>query len=250
MNAVHKRIHAAQAEEFKLLVNCFKEHPESFWQRNRRPAYKWDEETFLKAIDNCELVPQADPNTASHGQRVMKIMALKQLQAASPAMYDPIAVDMAALQAIGWSNPQQFMVPTSSLNQKLSPEQQALQAKVQIQKQEADARMVMAKAKESEVAIKAQQGGFGPKGGVAPQGPSDLEKITAQARLMDAQTKAKDVAVRLQSQHMEDVQRTADRESKERLEKMEMIKDHMSDSMDLKKERLAAQLHVPTKGVG
>ena len=26
-NAVHKRMHAAQCEEFRLLVECFKEHP-------------------------------------------------------------------------------------------------------------------------------------------------------------------------------------------------------------------------------
>ena len=139
MYAVHKRMHAAQAEEFKLLVECFKEHPDSFWQRNRRPAYQWDEQTFLAALENCDLTPQADPNTASHGQRVMKIMALKQLQAGNPSLYDPIAIDTAALQAIGWSNPQQFMVPLSSLNEKPSPEVMAMQAKLQNEKEAADA---------------------------------------------------------------------------------------------------------------
>jgi hypothetical protein len=33
MNAVHKRLHAAQAEEFKLLVECFRENPEAFVDR-------------------------------------------------------------------------------------------------------------------------------------------------------------------------------------------------------------------------
>ena len=253
MNAVHKRMHAAQAEEFKLLVDCFKEHPESFWQRNRKPAYQWDEQSFLQALNDCDLTPQADPNTSSHGQRVMKIMALKQLQSANPALYDPIAIDTAALQAIGWSNPQQFMVPLGSLNQKLSPEQQAAMAKIQIDKQDADAKMITAKAKEAEAQAKIQAGAFAPKheapaaSGQSEQDPAKM--ATAQARVMDAQTKAKELAVRLQSQHMDDQQRTADRESKQQLERMEIFKDHMSDQMDLEKERLAAQAHISTRGV-
>jgi hypothetical protein len=109
MNSVHKRMHASQAEEFQLLVEVFREHPESFWQRNRKPTCQWDAAKFLAALDACSLVPQADPNTASHSQRVMKVMALKQLQAAQPSLYDPIAVEKAALTAIGFSNPEQFM---------------------------------------------------------------------------------------------------------------------------------------------
>ena len=56
LNAVHKRMHASQAEEFQLLVKCFRDNPQSFWQRNKRPAYPWDEETFLRALDMVELV--------------------------------------------------------------------------------------------------------------------------------------------------------------------------------------------------
>jgi len=102
------------------------------------------------------------------------------------------------------------------------------------------------------VQAKIQQGAFAPKPGVAPQGGADNDPskaAMAQARVMDAQTKAKELAVRLQSQHMEDQQRTADRQSKENLERMEIFKDHMSDQMDLEKERLAAQARVPVKGV-
>jgi len=84
LNAVHKRMHAAQAEEFQLLARCFRENPESFWQRKGKPSYPWSEQTFVQALNDCELIPQADPNTASHTQRLMKVMALKQLQAASP----------------------------------------------------------------------------------------------------------------------------------------------------------------------
>lgn len=117
LNAVHKRMHASQSEEFQLLVRTFKEHPESFWQRCKRPSYDWDEQTFLTAINNCDFVPHADPNTASQAQRLIKISALKQLQQASPNLYDPVAVDTAALQAMGWSNPSQFMKPENQRNQ-------------------------------------------------------------------------------------------------------------------------------------
>ena len=124
------RLHAAQAEEFQLLVELFREHPESFWQRNKRPAYSWDQQTFLNALDNCYLIPQADPNTASQTQRMMKIVGLKQLQQASPSMYDPVAIDTAALQAMGWNNPEQFMVPPSAMG-KPPPELLRQQAEIQ-----------------------------------------------------------------------------------------------------------------------
>ncbi len=145
LNSVHKRMHAAQAQEFQLLVDCFREHPDSFWQRNRRPAYQWDEQTFLSALDSADLVPQADPNTASHTQRIMKVTALKQLQASNPALYDPIAIDLAALKALGWSNPEQFMAPPEAAG-KPPPEMLERQAKVQNDAKRADAAMLNAQA--------------------------------------------------------------------------------------------------------
>ena len=109
-NAVHKRLHAAQAEEFKLLVECFREHPEAFVQTSgKRSSEQWDEKKFLTALDSYELVPQADPNTASHTQRLMKVMALSQAAQQSPQIFNPLAVAQAALQAMGWANPAEFL---------------------------------------------------------------------------------------------------------------------------------------------
>lgn len=146
LNSVHKRMHAAQAQEFRLLIKCFRDNPESFWQRNRAPAYPWDEQVFLQALNNYELTPQADPNTASHAQRLMKIMALKQLQAAQPGLYDPIAVDTAALQAIGWSNPSQFMAPPNAQGAP-PPEMMKMQADAKAKDITAQARMLDAQTK-------------------------------------------------------------------------------------------------------
>lgn len=145
LNSVHKRMHASQAEEFQLLVRCFREHPESFWERNKRPTTKWNEQTLIQALNDCELVPQADPNTASHTQRIMKVMALKQLQQGNPSLYDPIAIDIEALQTIGWSNPEQFMVPASAQGRP-PPELLQAQSKMQTEQAKAQADMIRAQA--------------------------------------------------------------------------------------------------------
>lgn len=155
LNSVHKRMHAAQAEEFRMLRDCFKEHPESFWERNRKPAKQWDEQTFLAALKNYEFAPQADPNTASHVQRIMKVIALKQLQGASPALYDPIAVDTAALQSLGWSNPQQFLMPPGAASQP-PPELLKMQADAENAGKLADAKVAETQSRIKNEAAKTQ----------------------------------------------------------------------------------------------
>ena len=211
LNAVHKRMHAAQAQEFQLLTRCFQENPESFWQRNKKPAYPWDEATFLQALNDCQLVPQADPNTASHSQRMMKIMGLKQLQQGNPSLYDPIAIDTAALQAMGWSNPQQFMVPPSSLQNKPPPEVQYAQAMVQIKKQEADAKTAMVGVKQQEVAAKMQEAGA--LAGGEPQGPT----IEDQIKMAELQARQQEMQMDEKDSMMDAINRKRDRESRERL---------------------------------
>jgi hypothetical protein len=210
LNSVHKRMHAAQAEEFKLLVDCFKENPESFCERcDNKANYPWDVQTFTQALEDADLVPQADPNTASQTQRMMKIMGLKQLQAANPTMYDPIAIDTAALQAMGWSNPQQFMVPPSALSQKPPPEVQYAQAMVGIKKQEADAKTMLAQVKAAEVAAKAQEAQGGLNGGQ----PTIVDQLKAQ----ELQLKQQELVSKQQDAEIDAINRKRDRESRERL---------------------------------
>jgi hypothetical protein len=93
MSAVHKRMHASQALEFQLLKDLFKETPKAFWENNQYPAGQWTEETLIAALDNVNLVPVADPNNASQTARIQKAMAIKQLQAANPSLYNAKAVD-------------------------------------------------------------------------------------------------------------------------------------------------------------
>lgn len=227
LNSVHKRMHAAQAEEFSLLRDCFREHPESFWERNRKPTVEWSPQLLLAALNDVELVPQADPNTASHAQRVMKIMALKQLQAASPGLYDPIAVDKAALRAIGWSNPEQFLKPEAERNQP-PPEMLKGIEEIKIAKQKADADTMraqadMLKAQRPEVA-KAEGGAVGPD-------PREFE-----LKMMAEQNKARQLEHSMRRDEMNDQNRDLDREKDLRMEQMRMDRDQMNDTVRMQHE--------------
>ena len=92
LDAVHKRLHRAQAEEITLLRDLFRETPEDFWRLNKSPSRQWDEQTFLAALDDVDFVPASDPNTSSHVQRIMKAQAVYQMAQADPAAFDIPAV--------------------------------------------------------------------------------------------------------------------------------------------------------------
>jgi hypothetical protein len=111
MDAVHKRLHAAQAEEFQLLKDCFREDPEAFWRHDPRCKKDWEAQKFITALNDCDLVPAADPNTPSHTHRIMKATAIKQLQQANPDLYNARAVDSLILKMIGWNDPEGLFNP-------------------------------------------------------------------------------------------------------------------------------------------
>ena len=224
LNAVHKRMHSAQAEEFSLLVQCFREHPESFWERNRKPTIQWNEELFLQALTDVELVPQADPNTSSHSQRIMKIMALKQLEAANPDRYDGDAIDKAALRAIGWSNPEQFLKPEDQRNQP-SPEIIKGMEDLKIAHQEADAKTMVAQA----AMIKAQQPAA-PTGLAGPAGPDPV-------KMMAEQNKANQMQLSAKRDMANDENRDLDRQADLQLEQMRLDRDDMNNAVRMQHER-------------
>lgn len=236
LNAVHKRMHSAQAEEFSLLVQCFREHPESFWERNRKPTIAWNEELFMQALTDVELVPQADPNTSSHSQRVMKIMALKQLQAANPQLYDEIAIDKAALRSIGWSNPEQFLKPEDQRNQP-SPEFLKGVEDVKIAHQKADADTMRAQA----AMIKAQQ----PAAPTGVAGPAGKDPQELQIKMMSEQNKQRQMELSAQRDQANDENRDLDRETDMRLEQMRLDRDQMNDAVRMQHEKdMQQQQHL------
>lgn len=140
-SAVHKRLHAAQAEEFQLLKQCFRENPAAFVKSVKKNGpVPWDEEMFLAALDRADIVPMADPNTPSQTHRIIKAMGVKQLAAANPGDYDMRAVDEYVMQQAGVSDPQRFFARQTGAPTP-SPSLIELNAKMQIEnsKQQAQA---------------------------------------------------------------------------------------------------------------
>ena len=85
MSAVHKRLHQAQAEEFRMLQELLREDPEALWRDRPRP---FNADLLEDALDNYELVPQADPNVPSHMVRMAKAEAARQIVKDAPEFFD------------------------------------------------------------------------------------------------------------------------------------------------------------------
>lgn len=250
MMASHKGLCKSQAEEFALIVKCFREHPESFYDRqcDWPSGQKWCAENFGEAIKNCKLVPQADPNTASNAQRMMKVLALKQLAAANPSMYNPIAIDTAAIRSIGFSNPQQFFAPPEAQSQP-PPELQRMLGQMQNEAKDAQARLMVAQARVEEIKAKIQGGHFN-----APQEqqrPDQIELLNSLSRYIDSQTKAKSLHLQSAQARTEDINRDQDRASKENIAILDLIRELLGKGMDAKQaEKEAVQIEKKTEKPG
>lgn len=239
LNSVHKRLHAAQAEEFQLLKACFRDNPESFWQRNNAPAYQWDQQTFLQALENYYLVPQADPNTASHTQRMMKTMALIQMASQAPDMYDLQAVNRQALRTIGY-NPDEFVKKNTG---ELSPQTMAsmlgmaaTQAKMANESAKTQADVALKTAQAQKTLKEAQMG---------PQGGNPADMLNAQAALMgaendrvDLQLKAKQLDVDNKDISIDGQNRSAERDSREKLAMVKLQQSALEMDHEKEMERL------------
>lgn len=219
VNSVHKRMHAAQAREFQLLKECFREHPESLWRNNKRMASRWTVEKLLAALENYNLVPQADPNTSSHSQRIVKVMALKQLQSTNPDLFDPVKVDTAAVRAIGWGSPEQFFKSPADRNQP-SPEIIKGMEDLKNDGKKADAAVLGAQAK----MVAAQ------KTGLAGGEPDKGSEIEDQVKIMNALTKAKQIDFQMERAEIEDENRDKDRAADLAMEQMRFDIQKMKDS--------------------
>lgn len=79
MAASHKGMHTAQSREIQMIVDLFRDDPESFWRGNKKNGKFWNEAQLFKALNTFSLVPKSDPNVPSHIHRMMKAVALLQL---------------------------------------------------------------------------------------------------------------------------------------------------------------------------
>ena len=112
LDSVHKGMHTAQAEEFELLADLFREDPDSLLcAAPKTPGWEFERKDLLTALQNCNLSPQADPNTPSHTIRVMKAVALVQLVQLNPSMWDLHAVVRRVATMVGLGNIDELFAP-------------------------------------------------------------------------------------------------------------------------------------------
>jgi hypothetical protein len=147
ISAVHKRLHAAQQKEFALLKEIFRRDPESLWRNNKNPNFGRDTALLLAALDNTDIVPKADPNTASHTMRVQKAIAIYTLAQQNPAAFDQQAVYNKVLTMVGIDDFQ-------GLFSKTPPGPPPVD---ETKKLAAQAQMVTAQAKILDASVRAQQ---------------------------------------------------------------------------------------------
>jgi hypothetical protein len=214
LNSVHKRLHASQAEEFQLLAQCFKDNPNSFWERNNKPATDWSEQKFVAALNDFLLVPQADPNTSSNTQRIMKTAALIQMASADPSGFNLQEVRKEALTAIGWNNADRFLAPP--MPPIPNPDTQAKMA-------DSQAKMLTAQAKMAEVQHKIQ-------GGEAVNNAINPDEMRLE--LIKEKNKADEIQQRSADAQMDNLNRLRDRESRERLAAVKLAEEVMKNPMD------------------
>ncbi len=110
LDAVHKRIHTAVALELKLLRDLFVEDPEALW-RGTPNRSGWNAETVIAALNNTDLQPRSDPNTPSSTHRMMKGVALVQLNQAFPGVFDQKALAVRLLGMLKIEDGQSLLAP-------------------------------------------------------------------------------------------------------------------------------------------
>lgn len=108
LDAVHKRNHTSQQEEFEIMRDLFKEDPTALWRFAKTPARKWQQ---AEEFQDIELVPASDPNTPSHIHRIMQAQALLQLSAQAPQLYNQRNVHEKALRVLGIGDPDSLFNP-------------------------------------------------------------------------------------------------------------------------------------------
>ena len=253
MDAVHKRLCAAQQRVFELLCDLFRENPKALWAGNRRPALQpWTEELVIQALDSFDLATVADPNTSSHMQRVMTGQALVQLAQQAPMLFNLGEIADYYLGLLKIPNRTRFLNPNppppgwmppqkgAGVGNRTPPDPLLGQAAMI----KAQASMADAKTRAAAVQAKAQADA------AAANDPSKI--LQAHASLMDARTNQIDAhnrAVANQVQHQNNIMDAqndaADRLAEDRREAVRVLTEigmHHNEMRERQLDRDAQQL--------
>ena len=189
-------------------------------------------------------MPQADPNTASQTQRMMKTVALIQLAAQAPDMFDLNAVNRQAIRTIGY-NPDEFVKKPDGT---MSPEAMKGMAELEEKKakiaNESLTAQSDAKLKEAQAAKTMAEKQMGPQG--QPNNPADM--LNAQAAIMSAQNdradlelKRKELAVDVKDITIDGQNRAEERDSREKLAMVNLQRDGLKMDHDKAMHQLDMQ---------
>lgn len=207
MAAAHVNMHAAQSEEFQILKDRYRENPESFWRSNKKTR-AWQKEEFVRALEDYDIVPAADPNTPSHLQRIMRAQAVKTVAQLNPERYDMNKVDSWVFKNIGVADPDEFFAPPPDPGQ-IPPDPMIVGAMMQLEakKQQIQAQLA---AKLEELQMKRQEN--------AVEHQARMIELAAEqaARAEEHEQGAQEAA-------LASADRAADRQSEERRQILNMV---------------------------
>jgi hypothetical protein len=132
-------------KEFQLLKELFKADPEAFFEGGTKSGTKWDATTLLNALNNNYLVPAADPNVASQMQRLQQAVAIGQMAASNPALFDMKAVASRVFTMAGIEDYQSLFASLPPAAEPVDP----------VPMVEAQAKVMTAKARADQVKVNA-----------------------------------------------------------------------------------------------
>ena len=107
-NAVHKRLHAAQSKDLRILARLDSEYlPDMYPYEVAGSAQQVFREDFnLKSID---VIPVSDPNMPTEAHRIAKINAIMSIAQQNPAAYNMQQISMELFAAMGVEEPQRYL---------------------------------------------------------------------------------------------------------------------------------------------
>ena len=107
-SAVHKRLHAAQTKNLRILTRLDYEYlPDLYPYEVAGGAQQIFKKDFnLKSID---VIPVSDPNMPTEAHRIAKINAIMSIAQQNPAAYNMEQIGMELFSAMGISEPQRYL---------------------------------------------------------------------------------------------------------------------------------------------
>jgi hypothetical protein len=158
ISAVHKRLHAAQAEEFRLIRELLIEDPDClFIDQPDSPKRN----AVVAALGNMQLVPAADPNVPSHMHRLLLAQGLFQMAQAAPNLFNLPAVAKRIMRILGISDIESILNPNPGGGDQPKPQDIAkakeLELKAKGIQEQAEAREAAAQDRHEDVMEESKQ---------------------------------------------------------------------------------------------